>query len=219
MTGAKILPFNPLDKKNLGASVAEALVSQPVHPLGSLKSFMGTGIYAIYYHGGFAAYGPVSAPNKANGDDPIIPIYVGKAVPEGARKGKTIPDPTRSIALFKRLSEHAASVAATSNLAIEDFMCRYLVVDEIWIPLGESLMISRFSPLWNLVVEGFGNHDPGKGRYAGLRPRWDVVHPGRAWAENCKPREESAEEILREVRAILAATVFPRSAHFTGKMD
>lgn len=219
MTSAKIIPFNPLDKKNLGASVAEALVSQQVHSLGSLRPFMGTGIYAVYYRGNFETYGPVSEPNRENVDDPIIPIYVGKAVPEGARKGKVIPDPTRSTALFRRLSEHAASVIATSNLAIEDFTCRYLVVDEIWIPLGESLMISKFSPLWNLIVDGFGNHNPGKARYAGFRPRWDVVHPGREWADHCKPREESAEEILREVRAVLAATVFPRSAHFVGRSE
>ena len=46
---AEVIPFNPLDKRNLGASVAEALVSQPAHALGALKSFFGSGIYAIYY--------------------------------------------------------------------------------------------------------------------------------------------------------------------------
>lgn len=219
MSSAEIIPFNPLDKKNLGASVAEALVSQPVHPLGDVKPFMGTGIYAIYYHGSFSAYGPVSKPNKANRADPVIPIYVGKAVPQGARKGKVMADPTRSKALFNRLAEHAESVRATSTLSISDFSCRYLVVDEIWIPLGESLMISKFSPLWNLFVEGFGNHDPGSGRYEGLRPRWDVIHPGRSWAKKCKARSETADEILRDIRTHLAATVLPQSAHFIGRSD
>ncbi|MGG2424953.1 Eco29kI family restriction endonuclease, partial [Ralstonia pseudosolanacearum] len=165
---AEIVPFNPLDKKNLGASVAEALVSQPAHPLGSLKSFFGAGIYAIYYHGKHEAYGPISKPNQMDSSSPSIPIYVGKAVPQGARKGKVLPDPTKSRALFSRLQEHAESVEATNTLSIDDFTCRYLVVDEIWIPLGESLMIAKFSPLWNLIVEGFGNHDPGSGRYNGL---------------------------------------------------
>lgn len=219
MSGAEIIPFNPLDKKNLGASVAEALVSQPVHALGSLKSFMGTGIYAIYYHGNFEAYGVISEPNKKNKAEPVIPIYVGKAVPQGARKGKVMVDPTRSKALFSRLTEHAESVQATNTLSIDDFSCRYLVVDEIWIPLGESLMITKFSPLWNLFVEGFGNHDPGKGRYEGLRPRWDLIHPGRGWAEKCKARPETPEEVLRDIRTHLASTVLPQSAHFLGRGD
>jgi len=219
VTTAEIIPFNPLDKKNLGASVAEALVSQPAHSLGGIKPFMGTGIYAIYYHGDFEAYSPISEPNKADRKDPIIPIYVGKAVPQGARKGKVMADPTRSKALFNRLIEHAESVTATKTLSIEDFSCRYLVVDEIWIPLGESLMIAKFSPLWNLFVEGFGNHDPGKGRYEGLRPRWDLIHPGRAWAEKCKVRPETDAEVLRDIRTYLASTVLPQSAHFLGRSD
>lgn len=217
MKTAEIIPFNPLDKKNLGASVAEALVSQPVHPLGKLKSFTGTGIYAIYYHGDFDAYRPISRPNQANKANPTIPIYVGKAVPQGARKGKLLADPTRSKALFNRLTEHAESVASANSLSIDDFSCRYLVVDEIWIPLGESLMITKFSPLWNLFLDGFGNHDPGKGRYEGFRPRWDVIHPGRTWAQKCKPRPETAEEISRDVRTHLAATELPESPHFLGR--
>lgn len=216
---AEIIPFNPLDKRNLGASVAEALVSQPVHPLGALMSFYGSGIYAIYYHGSHGAYKAIGARNRADVANPIIPIYVGKAVPAGARKGKVMPDPTRSKALFSRLQEHAESIQATDTLAIGDFTCRYLVVDEIWIPLGESLMITKFSPLWNLVVEGFGNHDPGAGRYNGLRPRWDTMHPGRAWALRCREREESQAEIAREVMSHLDSSTLPNSPHFLGRQD
>ncbi len=87
-----------------------------------------------------------------------------------------------------------------TNLKIEDFHCRYLVLDDIWIPLGESLIISRFQPLWNLCLEGFGNHDPGAGRYGGKRPRWDEIHPGREWATRCKPRDESRDDIVNDVR-------------------
>ena len=36
MTG-KVIPFNPLDKQNLGASVAEALLSKDAHPLEELR--------------------------------------------------------------------------------------------------------------------------------------------------------------------------------------
>jgi hypothetical protein len=67
-------------------------------------------------------------------------------------------------------------------------------VDDIWILLGESLLIEKFAPIWNSTVEGFGNHDPGSGRYNSHRPPWNVVHPGRPWAnkmrENRRPRQD-----------------------------
>jgi len=30
--------------------------------------------------------------------------------------------------------------------------------------------------VWNVVIDGFGNHDPGAGRYNGERTRWDTLH-------------------------------------------
>jgi hypothetical protein len=50
--------------------------------------------------------------------------------------------------LFRRLNEHAQSIAQAENLELSDFSCRYLVVDDIWIPLGESLLIEKFAPIW-----------------------------------------------------------------------
>jgi hypothetical protein len=97
--------------------------------------------------------------------------------------------------LFNRLKEHAESVSLVENLNVADFYCRFLVVEDIWIPLGESLLIAKFTPVWNRMIDGFGNHDPGAGRYAGMRPRWDVLHPGRGWAFKCAERPESAELI------------------------
>lgn len=99
------------------------------------------------------------------------PIYVGKAVPSGGRKGKVDPEASsKGNQLFKSLEEHRKSIVAATNLNIADFWCRHLVVDDIWIPLGESLLIQRFQPIWNSVVDGFGNHDPGAGRYKGPHP-------------------------------------------------
>lgn len=195
-------PYNPLDKRNLGASVADALLGRKPRAMGDLVPFLGAGIYAIYYHGRCKAYQRIAALNQ--GDDPQAPIYVGKAVPEGGRKGSKGEGAASTKALYRRLNEHADSIRAVSNLDVEDFSCRLLVVDDIWIPLGESLLITKFSPLWNTLVDGFGNHDPGSGRYNGLRPRWDVLHPGRTWAAKCRPREETAEQIAREVEARLA---------------
>lgn len=87
------------------------------------------------------------------------------------------------------------SVKAAQNLDIDDFYCRFLVVDDIWIPLAESMLIERFKPVWNRVLDGFGNHDPGKGRYQGMMPQWDCLHPGRAWAERLQPCSLTAERV------------------------
>lgn len=196
-----IKPYNPLDKMNLGGSVADAMLESAVHPLGGLESFDGAGIYAIYYTGDFEAYKPLAVKNKDGKFE--APIYVGKAVPPGARKGNFGLDSEPGPALCKRLQEHAESVNAVCNLSIEDFFCRFLVVDDIWIPLGESLLIAKFAPIWNKLIDGFGNHDPGKGRYQGMRSKWDTLHPGRTWAEKCAVRKETIEQIKIELIAQL----------------
>lgn len=205
-------PYNPLDKENLGKSVAEALLGRAPRPLGSLPSFTGAGLYALYYQGTAHPYERLAALNRSS--DPQAPIYVGKAIPEGARKGGVGRTGVTTSALYRRLAEHADSIRATATLNIDDFVCRFLVVDDIWIPLGESLLIAKFSPVWNTNIDGFGNHDPGKGRYGGMRPRWDVLHPGRAWAERCQPRGESVEVIANEVAALLQATLPLAKPHF-----
>lgn len=205
-------PYNPLDKRNLGASVAEALLGRKPHSLRDLPVFHGAGIYAIYYSGDFDAYQQLSWRNQT--DDPISPIYVGKAIPAGGRKGGVAAEGEKSKALWSRLKEHAESLASAKNLNVNDFRCRFLAVDDIWIPLGESLLIAKFAPLWNTLIDGFGNHDPGKGRYNGMCPKWDVLHPGRTWAERCQPRSETGEQIAREVKSHLAAIIPPKSPHF-----
>lgn len=206
-------PYNPLDKTNLGLSVAEALLGRKPRALADLERFDGAGIYALYYLGDFAAYRSLSGHNR--GDQGLVaPIYVGKAIPAGGRKGASVTTTARSTALWKRLGEHAESIKSAHNLRLEDFKCRFLVVDDIWIPLGESLVIAKFAPVWNSLIDGFGNHDPGRGRYQGMRTRWDVLHPGRAWAERCAPRPESAEDIEREVSSHLTRMEPPPSAHF-----
>ena len=120
--------------------------------------------------------------------------YVGKAVPEGARKGGfgLGVDPGR--VLFRRLNEHAKSIAAAKNLDVRDFYCRYLVTDDIWIPLAEAVLIDVFRPVWNKLVDGFGNHDPGKGRYNQQRSPWDTLHRGRTWADRLPPGK--SEKVL-----------------------
>lgn len=209
---ADVIPFNPLDKKNLGASVAEAMLARKASPLGQIEEFTGAGIYAIYYSGGFKPYAEVSKRN-AQGKY-VAPIYVGKAVFAGARTGTGRKAKASDTPLYDRLAEHAESIRGVINLEIDDFHCRYLVVDDIWIALGESVLIAHFSPVWNAIVTGFGNHDPGAGRYNGMRPRWDVVHPGRTWAARCKDRKETDKDIMRDATTFLANMIFPTSNRF-----
>lgn len=194
-------PYNPLDKKHLGESVADAMLRSEPTPLGSIKKFVGAGIYAIYYSGDFEPYRLISDQNQ-NGEY-NLPIYVGKAVPAGARKGGVGLGSNPGTVLFSRLNEHAKSIDQAENLELDHFVSRFLVVDDIWIPLGESLLIAKFSPLWNKRVDGFGNHDPGSGRYDQTRSRWDVLHPGRPWAIRCKERPEDQEQIATELAASL----------------
>lgn len=194
-------PYNPLDKKNLGKSVADALLSVDPVPMESLEPFQGAGIYAIYYIGGFGPYEPLARMNRENPFS--MPIYVGSAVPPGGRKGGLGLSTKPHTKLYGRLIKHRQSIEAAVNLDIADFHCRRLIVDDIWIPLGESLMISSFIPLWNRKLDGFGNHDPGKGRYKQLRSQWDVVHPGRVWAEKCAQREETQAQLMEDIESYL----------------
>lgn len=185
-------PFNPLDKRHLGESAATALLASEIFNLPP-EAFIGAGVYALYYIGDFPAYCALSEINK-NGQF-SCPIYVGKAVPEGARKGGQGEDVNPGTALYKRLNDHAKSITAAINLELSDFYCRFLSVDDIWIPLTESLLIERFRPVWNRVLDGFGNHDPGKGRLRGKMPPWDCLHPGRPWAKHLQPCAYTCEEL------------------------
>jgi len=194
-------PFNPLDKLHLGKSVAEALLRVDPVPLGELSRFNGAGIYAIYYLGAFPAYAPIIARNLDGKFG--LPIYVGKAIPPGGRRGGVGVGERPHTAMFSRLSVHRQSIAEVENLELADFYCRYLLVDDVWIPLGESLLIARFAPLWNLKLDGFGNKTPGEGRFNQTRSTWDTVHPGRPPAMRCRERKETPEQLIADVENYL----------------
>lgn len=188
--------FNPLDKFNLGKSISSAIMDRPALELKKMKSFIGAGIYVLYYKGPNPIYKPISQVNKH-----IFtwPVYVGKAVPAGARKGSIILDSLSGNDLYKRLCEHRKSIEEVSNLDINDFFYRYLLVDDIWIPLGESVLIQQTLPIWNAAIDGFGNHAPGNGRNKQSRSPWDMLHPGRPWATSLPEGKQinEIEEIIR----------------------
>jgi len=195
-------PYNPLAKENLGESVAESLLRAPVSRLSDTGHLVGAGVYAIYYTGDFAPYAPLKARNMDNRFEQ--PIYVGKAVPRGARKGGLGFDAGKGTALRDRLRQHAASVEQASNLNLADFHYQALTVDDIWIPLGENVVIEKFQPLWNRVIDGFGNKDPGRRRATQYRSSWDVLHPGREFTEKLAANPRTVDAIMQRVSDFFA---------------
>jgi len=170
-------PYNPLDKLSLAKSIEFEILLRPPMKLGEVPEIKGAGIYVIYYNGAFPSYQPI----VLSPDHPTQPIYVGKAIPKGGRKGGLTKDSAKGTALRDRLRQHASSIKETSNLEIDAFSFRHLVVEDIWIPLGENALIESFKPVWNGALDGFGNKDPGKRRSKQFKSPWDVLHPGRAF--------------------------------------
>jgi hypothetical protein len=173
----------------------------PLHPLPPTTQFIGSGVYGLYYLGGYELYTKIVATNR---EAQPQPIYMGKAVPPGWRtargKDRVMPD------LSRRLREHARSIRQTANLQLEDFQCRFMILSNVESDLigpVEAALIRKYRPLWNTVVDGFGNHDPGAGRYNQARSEWDVLHPGRLWAERLTGESPSLENIITKIKKLL----------------
>lgn len=190
--------YNPLDYPNLVRSCVIELMSQEATNLADVQPFQGAGIYALYYTGKFDLYKSIS---------PDMPIYIGKAVWEGGRKGVKLQKIANKISrmnpqggpLYRRLKEHVKSIQHAANLDINDFKCRYLVVHHVWITQLETMLINRYEPLWNQCLEGFGLHDPGSTRYSGKLSWWDTLHPGRPWVKKM-PLRRTQEEVYEKVQ-------------------
>ena len=187
-------PFDPLHYDNLAKSVVEALLESEPVKLPIVQDAEGCGVYALYYVGNFAAYLPISSKECR------VPIYVGKTEPSGKRIGVS----RGTASLRKRLNDHAESIRLAKNLQVGDFRCKYLVVKEVWIGLAEQFLIRKHLPVWNVELDGFGNHAPGKGRKDMIRPKWDTVHPGRPWAERLQ-QKHTANDILEEIKEHFAS--------------
>lgn len=78
------------------------------------------------------------------------------------------------------------------------------MVDDIWIPLGENILIETFKSLWNRAIDGFGNKDPGNRRATQYRSPWDVLHPGRLFAEKLATSPLTSEFLERRVSDYLS---------------
>ena len=173
------------------------LENTPVYALPPSAPFDGPGVYALYYTGDFAYYTKITAANRPAF---VQPIYIGKAVPEGWRTGRTVEQTTRK--LYQRLREHGRSIGHTENLEVRDFCCRFMILsgDETnLISVVESELFRRYAPLWNTYIDGFGNHDPGKGRYDQAMSEWDALHPGRPWAQKLKGDTPAKSDIIAKI--------------------
>ena len=173
----------------------------PVHTLPPPVHFRGRGVYAIYYTGSNPLYVRYAELNRtAYG----FPIYIGKAVPKGWRQSRASDDAeNQSSELFSRLRQHQNSLKLASSLKAADFMCRFVIFEHTgsdMISTVEAALIKLNRPLWNTAVDGFGNHDPGKGRYEQARSDWDVIHPGRKWADKCNGVHKTEAVILAKIK-------------------
>jgi hypothetical protein len=201
-------PYNPLDKVNLARSIEVELLGREAIALGECGGLAGAGVYVIYYAGEFPAYAPIAEANREGAFR--RPIYVGKAIPKGGRKGGLTKDASIGRALADRLRQHAVSVDEADNLRLADFYVRHLVVDDIWIPLGENMLIESFKPVWNRAIDGFGNKDPGRRRATQYKSPWDVLHPGRKFAEKLADGGLTPEFLRKRVADYLAGRPLDR---------
>ena len=191
--------WDPLTYENLMAGTVAHFEKQGLEPLETGVEIEGPGIYALYYEGELAEYQPIA--------DAACPIYVGKAVPPGARKGAGEVD-VGAPALRRRLREHAKSIASVDNLKLEDFSFRALAIVPVWIVFAEQALIKQYEPVWNACLEGFGKHAQGKNRAGTLRSWWDTLHPGRSWAQIAFRGQEDGRTMAEASELVLA--------HFAG---
>lgn len=184
--------FDPSNPEVVGRFVALALVAQERHPLSDIPKFYGSGVYAIYYKGSFAAYQPISGTET--------PIYVGQASP--ALSNARSPSEQGS-KLCGRLTDHRKNIGkAESTLDLADFEFRSLVVQSGWETAAEDYLIHLFSPIWNSetnILYGLGKHGDSATTRQNRRSPWDTLHPGRAWAAASTTDAKSIGQITKEL--------------------
>jgi len=171
----------------------------PVYSVPAPERFHGTGVYAIYCVAKSGIYKDFHDINRTSFD---VPIYVGKAVPKGWRQGRAGSSNSMSYELHNRIREHGRSIELGDALESTDFHCRFMILESKesdLIGTVEAALIRKYQPVWNTLLDGFGNHDPGSGRYQQAKSDWDVCHPGRAWAEKCQGTPNSKALLLASI--------------------
>src|SRR5471032_1999448 len=189
--------LDPSDPNTSGRVVALTLVAQTKHPLAKIPEFYGAGVYAIYYRGDFAPYSALKGIDH--------PIYVGKADPANPSAKDAVSQGTK---LSARLNEHARSIRkAASTLNINDFDCRFLIVQTGFQKSAEDYLINFFKPIWNSETKicfGLGKHGDSSETRVNKRSPWDTMHPGREWADATTENQKPLEAIIEQINAHLA---------------
>jgi hypothetical protein len=175
----------------------------PVYILPPPMKFQGTGVYAVYSIGKVGIYKKFHEINRTSFD---IPIYIGKAVPRGWRQSRASSSTNIiSYELHSRLSEHSKSISVGEDLNSDDFHCGFMILENresTLIGTVEAALIQKYRPIWNSLIDGFGNHDPGKGRYEQAKSDWDVCHPGRSWAEKCRGKHADKKTLQNSIEEL-----------------
>jgi hypothetical protein len=217
-------PFDPLSVENVGVTLAVELVEQPIHPLPPPGTpFLGAGVYAIYYCGKHPAYsGLINLDGGAGGTR--YPVYIGSAVRENAKQGFN-PRATTQARIWMRLINHSESIRDVQqagldpHLRLEDFRCRFLVLNDAHITLAESVLIATFRPAWNGM--GFGSKVVGGERMTGRPSLWDSLHPGRGGrpAGTVERGQKALAKIAESIQKLSTKPTDPRSARMMEKIS
>lgn len=200
--------MSAVDKHIFHSEVVATLIKEaleffdatPLEKLPLQAAFTGTGVYALYYTGKYDHYSFYAKRSTR------IPIYIGKAVPQGWRQGRLTAEASMGRELYRRIKEHAKNIDASENLDSKDFEARFMIFKDDTanlISTIESALIRKYNPLWNSIVDGFGNHDPGKGRYNQAVSEWDFLHPGRMWVARLTGQKPEMEQIIAKIRKYL----------------
>jgi len=178
----------------------------PVLPVPIPERFQGTGVYAIYCTARSGIYKEFHQINRTAYN---VPIDIGKAVPKGWRQARsTSSDASESYELNNRIREHGKNLQAVEGIEQEDFRCRFIILENAesdLIGTVEAALIRKYKPLWNTLIDGFGNHDPGSGRYKQAMSDWDVCHPGRLWAKKCRGKHSDRKLLLKNIADCMAS--------------
>jgi hypothetical protein len=126
--------------------------------------------------------------------------------------------------MWMRLQHHADSIRAVQNagldrnLRLEDFRCRFLVLNDAYITLAESVLIATFRPAWNGM--GFGSKVVGVRREGQVPSLWDSLHPGRGGrpAGTAERGKQARLKIVESTMKLSVKPTDPRTAKMIEKI-
>ena len=132
------------------------------------------------------------------------PIYVGEADPDNQAAKDGV---SQGAKLSARLNQHARSIPKTvTTLDIDDFECRFLIVQTGFQKSAEDYLINFFKPIWNSETKiccGLGKYGDSSETRVNKRSPWDTLHPGREWADATTDQKPPAT-IIEQIGTHLA---------------